>query len=351
VSGKVSIELVAPDGSALADISKLAAGRKWHRRRNNSDSVEFTLSLDAWEAYCLKVGAHPRELLRNRWTEVRLKEGDIYVAAGRVEQLKTDLAASTIKVYATGFLDMFKWRRTAAERIFSDEEGTDIAWALIDESQSLPNGNLYVTRGPNQATAGPHDRTYKRTVLKDALQALTTVQTNPFDFEFTYDKQFNTYLQLGSPRPDIVFKWGVNIAAATLTEDATELVNEVTALGSGFGDDAQAQVVLANEASEADYGLAQDVITSSATDNSDGGLDNAAFLHIAAWSSPVILLDITVDGGKPPFVTDYGLGDYVSVDLTGHPWLDGIVGMFRVQEQVGDITDDGQKTVSLTVSS
>jgi hypothetical protein len=351
VTGDVGIELVAPDGTALADISGLASGRRWSRRRNNSDYVEFSLSLDAWEAYCEKLGVHPRELLRLSWAEVRLREREAYLVGGRIEWLKTSLSAGTINVRALGFLDMLKHRRTDALREFDDTEGTEIAWTLIEESQALPNGNLYITQGPNQATAGLHDRTYKRTVIKDALQALTAVQTNPFDFEITPFKEFNTYLKLGSERPDIVFKWGINILSAELTEDTTDLVNDVTALGSGFGDDAQAQVVMSNDASQVDYGLSQEVIMENADDNSRGGLDNEAKRYLAAWSTPVILIDVTVDGGKPPFVTDYGLGDYVQIDLTGHPWLDGIVGMFRIQEQACEISDDGQKTVTLTVSA
>jgi hypothetical protein len=351
VTGDLSIELVAPDGTALADVSGLASGRKWGRRRNNSDYIEFSLSLEAWEAYCTKIGVHPRELLRLRWTEVRLRERESYLVGGRLEWLKTALSAGTINVRALGFLDMLKHRRTAALREFDDTEGTDIAWTLIDESQALPNGQLYITQGPNQATAGLHDRTYKRTVIKDALQALTAVQTNPFDFEITPFKEFNTYLKLGSQRPDIVFKWGVNITDAMITEDTTDLINEVTALGAGFGDEAQAQVIMSNESSEIDYGLSQEVVLANADDNSRGGLDNEAQRHLSAWSTPVILIDVTVDGGKPPFVTDYGLGDYVLIDLTGHPWLDGIVGMFRVEEQACDISDDNQKTITLTVSA
>jgi hypothetical protein len=350
VTGDVGIELVAPDGTALADISALASGRSWSRRRNNSDYIEFDLSLDAWEAYCTKIGVHPRDLLRKRWTEVRLKERETYLVGGRVEWFKTKLGAGTINVRALGFLDMLKHRRTSAQRIFTATEGTDISWTLIEESQALPNGNLYITRGPHQATTTPHDRTYKRTVIKDAIQAFSTIQNHPFDSEITPFKEFNTYLKLGSERPDIVFKWGVNIIDADITEDTTDLVNEVTALGSGFGDEA-VEVVASNDASEVDNGLSQDVITSNATDNSDGGLDNAAAGYLAAWSRPVVLLDIQVDGGKPPYVTDYGLGDYVQIDLTGHPWLDGMVGMFRVEEQSCDISDHNQKAVTLTVSA
>src|SRR3954469_10014989 len=105
-------ELVAPDGTVLADISKIAAGRKWSRKRNGADTVGFTLSLDQWEAYCTKISKHPRELIRENWTEVRVKEGGIYVAAGRIQYLHTPLKASTIESKANGYLDMFKKRRT-----------------------------------------------------------------------------------------------------------------------------------------------------------------------------------------------------------------------------------------------
>jgi len=134
VTGDIGIELVAPDGTALADISGLASGRRWSRRRNNSDYVEFSLSLDAWEAYCEKLGVHPRELLRLSWTEVRLREREAYLVGGRIEWLKTSLSAGTINVRALGFLDMLKHRRTDALREFDDTEGTEIARTLIEES-------------------------------------------------------------------------------------------------------------------------------------------------------------------------------------------------------------------------
>ncbi len=52
-------ELVTPDGTPLVDISKIAADRSWSRRRNNSDSVSFKLSVDKWEETCRKLGVHP----------------------------------------------------------------------------------------------------------------------------------------------------------------------------------------------------------------------------------------------------------------------------------------------------
>jgi hypothetical protein len=343
-------ELVKPDGTPLVDISKIAGERSWRRRRNNADSVSFKLSLDKWEETCRKLGVHPRELIRKNWTEVRVKEGGIYVAAGQIQYLKTSLGGGIIDVKAPGYLDVFRRRRTAPLRTFTATDGSDIAWTLIDDSQNLPNGQLFITRGPNQAVSGPHDRTYKRTVIKDALQAFGNIQLDPFDIEITPLKEFNTYSKLGSDRPDIAFSWGVNIIDADITEDTTDLVNQLDALGSGFGEDAVAEVIVENTTSQGDYGLCQEMITANATDNSDGGLDREAAAYLAAWSLPVVLLDIQVDGAKPPYMTDYGLGDYIYIDLTGHPWLDGYKGMFRVQEQACTISDDDQKVVTLTVS-
>ena len=151
-------ELVAPDGTALVDISTIAADRSWSRRRNNADTVGFKLSLDKWEELCRKLGVHPRELIRKNWTEVLVKEGGVYVAAGQIQYLKTKLGAGTIEVQAAGYLDLFRKRRTAALRTFTATDGSDIAWTLIEESQALPNGNLYITRGSAQAASGPHDR-------------------------------------------------------------------------------------------------------------------------------------------------------------------------------------------------
>lgn len=351
---RTTYELVKPDGTPLVDISKIAADRSWSRKRNGAGSVGFKLSMDAWGDLCKKIGVHPRELLRNNWTEVRVKEGDVYVAAGQIQYLRTPLKDRTIVAQAPGYLDLLRRRRTGAVRQFTATEGTDIAWALIDESQGLPNGNLYITRGV-RAVSGPHDRTYKRTVLKDAIQAFSAIQATslavPFDSEITPLKEFNTYLKQGSDRPDIAYIWGKNIKDATVTEDTTDLVNEVDALGSGFGDDAVAEVIASNLTSQGDYGLCQDVITANATDNSDGGLDREANSQLAAWSTPVVLIDIQVDGGKAPFVTDYGLGDYIYIDLTGHPWLDGFKGMFRVEEQYCTISDDGERIVTITVSA
>lgn len=347
------LELLNPSGDVIADVSVFAQNRTWGETRNGADELSFVLPLGAFQNYCALQNAHPRTILRKHWTWGRIKRGSVYLATGRAVYLRTSLTNETVEVRFQGILDIFRKRRTAALREFTATEATTIAWTAIDESQQLTNGDLGITQGPNQATVGSHDRTYKRTVIKNLLQNLTTVQTSPFDFRFDpQDRSFNTYERLGSWRPDVVFKWGVNITDAVMTEDAVDLVNEVTGLGAGFSDadEAQAQVVESDFDSQAEVGLAQDVIVSNANDNADGGVTADAQAYKASWSRGVTLIDVVVDGGKQPYVTDYKLGDYVKIDLTGHPWMDGVVGMFRIESRRCSIGDDNTEPITLTVS-
>jgi hypothetical protein len=96
------------------------------------------------------------------------------------------------------------------------------------------------------------------TEIKEALQNLTeVVQLTPFDFEFTYNKVFNTYAAIGSQRPEITFRYPGNIRSIQSPLDATNVVNRVRVLGSGFGsgetEGAAARVITEDVDSENDY--------------------------------------------------------------------------------------------------
>jgi hypothetical protein len=87
---------------------------------------------------------------------VRVRERETYVAAGRVEWLKTLLAAGTINVRALGYLDKFKHRCKLRCEHSPLAEGTEMAWTLIE--QDLPNGQLSITGGRTMRRLGQATR-------------------------------------------------------------------------------------------------------------------------------------------------------------------------------------------------
>jgi hypothetical protein len=349
---KYSFELWSPDGNLLADISGQAADRQIKKSRNEADEIKWTLDLNTFEDYCRKANVHPTTLLNVGSTEVRIRRGESYVTGGQLIYAKPRVTKSgaVLDVRAMGFLNLFAFRYTDAERIFTAVPATDIAWNLIDESQSLPNGDYGVTRGL-VASVGSHDRTYRRTNLKDALQALTRVQTAAFDMEFTHDKVFNTYAAMGSDRPDVVFEYPNNILDFENPKDATELANQVIALGAGIGDETVPVITANDPDAQIAYKLRQRVITTNGTDDSDGGVTDAAQAELSAWAWPFEVPVITVDGNIAPYYSDYGIGDRVRIKFNGYRLLEHINGMYRIEKTELSIDDNDNESVRIYTST
>jgi hypothetical protein len=351
-ASKYSLELVDPSGQILADLSGRAAGRSLVMSRNEAEEITWSIDLNEFERYCRLIGTDPKVLLVPNQTEVRIKRGETYLAAGQIVYIDTHLTASqqTISVRAHGFLNLFKYRFTGAERIFTATERTEIARTLIAESQAAGDDyDFGIVAGPIQATVGPSDRTYRRTNIKDALQNLTDDVVGPFDFEFTYDKKFNTYSQIGSQRPEIIFEYPGNIRSIRIPNDATGMANHVTALGSGFGALAAISGSAVDLNSIANYKLRQKIITPNSVEEQDT-LEEKATSEVAAWAFPFEVPALEVDGNVAPFVTDYRIGDYVRARVTGHPFLSHIDAMFRIEKLTLTIDEEDNERIMLQVT-
>jgi hypothetical protein len=99
-------ELVRPDGTPLVDISKIAADRSWRRRRNNSDSVSFKLSVDKWEETCRKLGVHPA--ISSARTGPRSGSRKVMSTSPRADPVPQDQPqAGMIDIQAPGYLICF----------------------------------------------------------------------------------------------------------------------------------------------------------------------------------------------------------------------------------------------------
>jgi hypothetical protein len=338
------------NGQLVADLSGRANGRSITQSRNEADEITWSINLDEFERYCRLMNLDPKTLIIVNSTEVRIRRGRKYLAGGQITYSDTYLTANaqTISIRATGYLNLFKYRFTDTERIFTETDGGQIASDLITEAQAGENRDFGVTIG-SIATTGNHDRTYKRTNVKDALQNLTNVQTNPLDFEFTPDKVFNTYKQLGSQRADIVFEYPRNITSGRFPVDGTEMGNQIIVLGSGFGELATAQVTVDDLGSQGNYKVRQKIVVSNSKEDIDE-LTQDGKIELAKWANPFQVPAIDVDGNLSPYVSDYGIGDYVRVVVTGYSWLSHINALHRLEKRVIKVDEDDNENVTLHFS-
>lgn len=201
------------------------------------------------------------------------------------------------------------------------------------------------------ATTSVRSRQYKRDIVKDALQELTNVTTGSIDFEFTYDKIFKTYTSIGTTRPDIVFEYPRNIKSVGFTSDATSMGNQIIGLGSGNGSITQLVYSAQDNASLPTYKQRQRIYNNSAQDNTDNALADGTNIELSKWSNPVRLLDLLIDGNQAPYVTDYKIGDRVSISVTGYSLFTQINGTYRIEKIAVMVDDDDNEEITLTVSA
>lgn len=351
MDSKYVFELYTPDGQLLADISNLARQRRVTMSRNEAEEIQFKLDLALFEAYAQSINMAPSQLLVVDRTEVRVRRGANYLCGGQVVYAEPDFDERDVSldVRATGFLNLFADRYTAEERIFAATEATTIAATLLTETQGRGAAwDFGVTIG-SLATVGTHDRTYQRTNIKDALQNLTRVQVAPFDFAFTPDKVFNTYSSIGSVRPEIRFEFPGNIRRGRVPIDGTAPANFIHLYGQGTGEEAGVYTTVEDASAQSIYKVRERKLTLSDVNTLETLADHGE-AELAAWAHPFVLPILEVAGNRPPFVTDYTIGDYVTVAIRGYEYLSEVNGLYRIEKIDLTISDDDDELVRLSVS-
>lgn len=378
-SSKYSIELVDPSGNVLAELAGRAKQRQFTVTRNAADDIQWYQDIDEFEDYCRRSGVDPKLLLISNVNEVRVKRLGTYMAAGQLNYKYGSImdggTGNLIQLKAAGFLNLFTQRFTSDDQIYTGQDASAIAWDLINSSQlglNDPLGTVDAATGltiPGTttsgvpavdwdfgvrqgvlATVGNHNREYQNMAISDALQDFCNVAVGGFDMQFTYNKLFNTFVQLGIQRPDIVFEYPGNIVQFAPTEDGTQQGNFIVAQGSGNGTVAQSNFAEANPGSTAVYKVRQMYISPSALDEADASLQDYAKWNLAQFQVPLVLPSIIYNGANGPSPTDFGVGDWVHIRVRNHPLYSDVDGMYRVEQIQVMVDDNDDEQITLITS-
>lgn len=329
-------ELWSIQGKKVADISHLAKGRKYTLERNAAETLDFTLDLDKFEAFCKSINTHPRNVLAPYATDVKVKRNGKYIFGVQVIDCPITLGetSASIAVKCTGYLNLFKDRYVT--KTYSQIDAAAIARDLIMETQAQPNGNVGVTLDATQYNTGVlRDRTYTRDNVKDKAIALTNLIDGNFDIAISWDKKLRTYEQIGSVRGDLEFTYPGNIKSATIERTGTSIFNKIIGVGSGFGDD-QILSIQNSIVSQKAYYLREKIEQfNSVVEQST--LDQNTLGKLDMYQEVLEIPKITVTGKELDL--DYvGIGDRIPVVIGGHTFVDNVFGLYRVEKM--DVTID-----------
>lgn len=324
-------------GTAVADFSRLMSNKRYSIELNAPETLTFSMDLKNFEQECARIGENPQTVLGEYQTDVKVKRRNPtsgameYLMGTQVVHVGIDGGAQseTLSVTCSGYLDLFKDRYITKSYSRASDDSAHIARDMLLTTQAQPLGDVGVTAGNAYLTGTKRDQNYFRDNVKTQLVALAESEYGPFDFAFSAAREFFIYEKIGSRRDDLVFTWGTggNIARYQIDRMGSHLHNRIIGLASGFGEDGLV-IVKDDVLSQARYGLREKIVQFNSVTNLVTLEENTTSV-LARTSVPLAipLLTMRSDAFALAFPS---IGDRVRVDLSAHPYLAAINGIYRI---------------------
>ncbi|NQD39962.1 hypothetical protein [Glutamicibacter halophytocola] len=266
-STRYQVELWSKAGTRIGDITHLVRNLYWSEERNEAESLQFSLDLDAFEDYMInEMGSDPVSNFREGQTEIKVRENGEYLFGTQLYYAPINLnndGSATISVTATGYFNFFNARYPDPAVKYTNTEAVEIFFDLVRKAQAVPYGDygIKIPTSGYYITGKKRDKSFEQytSSTKLNMQRLTNLVDGNFDFKILADKTLMTYPQIGSPRTDFKLQFDrknfrSSFDSAVLNRGANNLYNSIIGLGSGFGVD-QLMTRQGDIPSQNEYGL------------------------------------------------------------------------------------------------
>lgn len=355
-----TVELWSSTGVYMADVSNiLVSGLRMDIPLNDVEQVDFTLDLIQFEEKCARIGADPRNILDPYRTEVKIKRNGAYLLGTQVVQAEVNLnneSANTIEVRTTGYLNLFKDRYITPgiapatnANVYENQTYAKLAQRLIVDTQNQTNGDFGVIIGVDtvsdtQASTRTRKADYDNQNVKDAILNLCKLETDNFDFKFTWDKQFEVYPRLGTDQPEVELVYPFNVVAMNILRDATTLANKITGMGSGLGEE-RLQYTATDATSSLAYGIRERIELFNSTSTLATLQTNVNGL-IPTYKEIYESLSVDLTNGAiVPGET--WVGDAILARVEGSTFIETIDDMYRIINMKINVSNDMEESISL----
>lgn len=318
-----------------------------NRESNATIQVEYEVLKDIADTYSISV----EFILSATFREVYIyDDNNNLVYGGYVSELVFNAGEnekSTITVSSKGFVALLD-RRYTDDGTLTNETSTDasdIAWNLIDYTQSLSFGDFGITRGVTGKPTKDRDRTFRYDNIGEELRKLSNNNVKDgFDFEITPVKIFNVYYpEKGSQLDNVVLEEGFNIHSFNMIKTfINSMANQVIVLGAGMGESQNIVTRDAEDDYKTSFYLLQEALSETGIEQT-ANLEDKGDKYLDRFKYPnKFIQSLTTDYDEPSYLA-YTLGDRLKIKI---PSLE-INDFYRVYKRT--VKDD--KTVILEFQS
>lgn len=248
-------------------------------------------------------------------------------------------------IHCFDWFEQLNSRFTADNVRYDQIDAGQIAWALIDTTQSQTNGDLGITEGTIEETQ-LRDREYFNQNVMEAISNLANVLSG-FDFEITNNRVFNVYSLKGTDLTDsVVLEYGHNVVACKVIEDFVAPANRAIVLGTPFDGTELERIERNNTVNQGIYKLREAVLSEMDVSDINTMQDKGDAL-LRKYEAPLLKIDLTILKSSRPKITEFSLGDLIRLIIKSGIY--NIDEEYRIFEWTIDIGNDTTQDISLVL--
>jgi len=259
--------------------------------------------------------------LQEGGTAIYFQRDNAVLWGGIVWGVSADVGANLLNIEGMGFLSYFRRRYIRVDTTWSATDQLNIARALIDNAQAVPEGSIGMSTSETQTAGVTRDRTFKGYERKEVAEALVQLASVDNGFDFRFDSfrdgsgdiqtEFRTTYPAQGRRTEIVFELGTNVQLLNYRSHGGSLTNTTDAIGAGDGNDLLVRTAH-NPDSLLDRPLLESVLSLSSV-SVEATLDEHAARAITRGSSTIKTLSVAVFPDEVPKLGSYVVGDQIKI--------------------------------------
>lgn len=351
---RYSVELWDSDGIFIADVSAFTSDLKYTVKLNTAEDLSFTLDIKQLDNMLNTIGADITNVIEPYVTDVKIRRNGVYLFGTEVVEIESRLGDEYVMdVRCNGYLNMFKDRYISASDYPGDFENktyAELAWTLIDSTQSKTNGSFNVTLGSDTASASQDNtRTrqgdYDNQEVKAGIVNLTQLSDDNFDFWFDYNRAIYFATKMGNDRTYLTLEYPGNIKSLSMKRSATTLYNEITAIGDGSGETVRLSYTTSDNVSILTYKMRERVESFSSITNVET-LQEHADGDLPSYSNMYVVPDITMHDNSLD-LSEVWIGDSINVNIN-YAYIN-FNDVYRINALSVDVDKNFAETVVVTL--
>lgn len=313
---------------------------------NAAKTLQVALDYGVVNDVAARFGQTAFFMLSAGYREIYVEKDGTRFYSGIINEIGMDRGEGediSISLASTGFFSLLNKRRTGELVTFSDDDSGDIAWSLINTSQTVDgNADLGITRGVHPSTVN-RDRTFRFARISDEIIGMSNAKiANGYDFEVDDDKVFNIYYPTkGSQRPELVLDIA-NIKTISMRKPMIlNMTNRVTVLGQADDN----FVVRESPATFREvFGNLEDVLAKRDVVQ-QSTLEDYGDKLLSTDQNPQLSFTVTHDDGAPD-ILKYNVGDWLPLSFS-EAEITSV--MYRVIKRTIQHTAGGATKVTLSM--